>query len=731
MYLENYGIYADLVTNGIIDVRTKDINKDNINQHFEWIINILKDGIDEDKITHLKVHVIFPDRIDLNLFIIDYMFNLLFWSMIVSIGETITSKYWFPSNMVPQTVNNYKAWIDDRMIRPNGSKFDNIKLNRSIDNSIFKFTELEPFQEFLANTVNIEDFLELMHQYPEFNDSIHFDPTNIPLEDLKEDAQKSANVQIRYIKNSNHCLRDSFIAGEGINPKQYKEVATNIGPKPTGHGDVYPHPIQGSYMNGGLRNVEEIVMDSAIGRVAQILQKQNVGQSGAFARNLGLNNCDSKLHLDPKYICDTKNFEVITIENSDMLDELDMRYYRLNPNGIEYCIDKRKDKQLIGQTIYLRSPMKCASAARGEGICYRCYGDLAYINRDINIGQIAAELLSSIYTQMLLSAKHLLESAIVKMTWTSIFYDLFDIDYNQISLREDYNYKGYRMIIDEIFEDEEDEDEETTGLVTNNGEVTNYIISFDIIDPKGERHNIKVSDAENDFDNIYIHEDFMKFLDEHAINDAGFYEIDMNKLVKFPALFTVDVKNNELSKTMKSIKNIIDNKKITKSYDTNTILSDFIKTNLAGNIKINSVHFEVLLMNQIRAFDDILELPDWTKTNENCQILTLNEALTNNRSITVRLQASKIARSLTHPSNRLLHRPSNMDPYYMEKPQEFLTEEYQVSSYKLKEVEKRVISPIYYIEDGKVTGGSIDFYNNSDVEEEEEQMSIDPSFIKD
>ena len=35
-----------------------------------------------------------------------------------------------------------------------------------------------------------------------------------------------------------------------------------------------------------------------------------------------------------------------------------------------------------------------------------------------------------------------------------------------------------------------------------------------------------------------------------------------------------------------------------------------------------------LIMNQIRAADDILELPDWTHENEPCQILTLNESLT-------------------------------------------------------------------------------------------------------
>lgn len=430
-----------------------------------------------------------------------------------------------------------------------------------------------------------------------------------------------------------------------------------------------------------------------------------------------MNNCDSKLHWDPRYICDTKNFEVITIENSDMLDEYDMRYYRTNPKGIDYKIDKRFDKHLIGQTIYLRSPMTCASAARGDGICYKCYGDLAYTNRDINIGQIAAELLSAIYTQMLLSAKHLLESAIVKMNWTPEFYEWFTVDFNQISLKEDMNFKGYKMVIEDITEDDGEDDEES-GLVDNSGESASYVLSFDIVDPKGTVHTIKVSDTENDYDSIYLHEDLISALEENGTNDDGMYEIELNKLTKYPALFNIDVKNNELSKTMKAIKNIIDNKKITKSYDRNSILSDFVKTNLAGNIKINSVHFEVLLMNQIRAVDDILEMPDWTKENEDCQILTLNEALTNNRSISIRLQASKIARTITHPSNRLLHKTSNMDPYYMEKPQDFLTSEYVESTYKLKNVEKKVISPIYYI-DNRVTGGSIDVKPNMDEEEED------------
>ena len=696
LFLENYGVYSELVQNGYITVNTGDLNNSNIDQHFQWIINILNDGIEDPNIQHLRVKVIFVDGKDVDLFIIDYMYNLMFWSTIVSAGQPITSFFFYDSVTQPITKKNIKKYIDNKFIKLNLKTMDFIKLNQSIDRSIGKFRKLENYQMYLANTVNLEDTIDLMNSNPEFAATIHFDPTGIPLEDVKDAGMKAANLQIDIIKKSNHCLKDAFIAGEGISPKQFKEVNVNIGTKPNGQGGVYPHAIKGSFINSGLSNVEEMVIESSIGRIAQILQKQNVGQSGSFARNLGLNNQDSKLHKDPNYSCDTKNFEIINIENSDMLDEFNMRYYRLNPRGVEYLLDSERDTHLIGKTIYLRSPMTCASAAKGHGICYKCYGDLAYVNRDINIGQIASELLSSIYTQILLSAKHLLESAIVKMHWTDGFFDLFMIDYNQIMLKDDMNWKGYKLIIEEPNEIDEDDEEATL----NDDYMNYYVTGFKIVYP--DDHILEISTystSELSTDNIYIHQDLLDYLDKFETNDAGVYELDLAKLAQnVTTMFIVDVKNNELSKTMKAIKNIIDNKKTTKSYDCHSILADFIKTNLSGNIKMNAVHFEVLLMNQIRSAEDILELPDWSNENEPYQILTLSESLNNNRSISVRLQASKIARALTHPHNSRLKQPSNMDLFYMEQPQTFMTNEYVKSTYQPKmEYDKKVVKPVYFL----------------------------------
>ena len=64
-----------------------------------------------------------------------------------------------------------------------------------------KFRDLRIFQVYLANTLNLEDTIDLMRQYPEFNDTVHFNIDGIPLEDIKEAGMAVTNKQIKYIKN--------------------------------------------------------------------------------------------------------------------------------------------------------------------------------------------------------------------------------------------------------------------------------------------------------------------------------------------------------------------------------------------------------------------------------------------------------------------------------------------------------------------------------------------------
>ena len=685
-----YYPYKELCETGRQDIYTKDFNASNIARHFYSIINILRDGIETKEVHSMMVHIYFTNNVDVRLSIFDYTINLMFWQFCTATGEPIRDVHLVFFEDI--TKRSIKEYIDNIYIDKYRKTVPFIVLNNTIDDVIGKFRELRPFQMYLANTLNLEDTLELMRKYPEFNDTIHFSTEGIPIEDIKEAGIEATNKQIKYIKNSNHHLRDSFRTGEAISPKQYKEVAVNIGSKPDGQGSVFPHPIKHSFMNGGLQTPEELVIESSVGRVAQILQKTNVGESGAFARQLELNNQDTTLHVDPNYVCDTVHFEEVIIDNDSMWNMYDMRYYRENPNGVDKLLNakNKKDKErLMHRKLYFRSPMTCASAARGHGICYKCYGDLAYVNREINIGQIAAEGLSSIYTQILLSAKHLLESLVVKMEWSKGFYDYLQITFNTIALREDKFYKGCKLIIDQDICTLEELDDIDYNY---------YINSFIIKTPSGDEIKIKT----NNDDNLYFDKDFYDFLinnypDTSGAEETYYAEIDMMRLVDFPALFVVEIKNNELSATMDKIERLIDNKTVMSAYDRNTILREFISTNIQGNIKLNAVHFEVLLMNQMRDGEDDLEKPDWTNPNATYQMLTLSKALSNNQSIAIRLQSGKVDKILNNQQNRFICKPSVSDIYYMEQPQEYLSDEFISDDNRPKsDIEKSIRQPITF-----------------------------------
>ena len=657
-YLEEYYFpYKDLVINGYQEIYTKDLNKDNIDIMFDHGINILKDGIETPFVQNMIVNIHFVDKVDLRLSIFDYLFNLMFWRLRLMIDKKIYSVHlFFPDDI---TQKYCKEYIDNVFIDKNRKSIDIISLNQIIDGTIGKFREFRRFQTFLSNSLNLEDTIELMNKYPEFNDTMHLDVSNVPLEDVKEFGMDITRNQIKFIKDSDHCLSDSFRTGEAVSPKQYKEVAVNIGSKPDGRGSVYPVAVNHSFLNGGLQNPTELFIESSNGRVAQILQKNNVGESGEFARKLELNNQDTRLHQDPNYICGTRNFIKVHIDSDTKLRMYDLRYYRENPEGVDKLLDYKRDSNLKGKTLWFRSPMTCASAARGDGICYKCYGDLAYTNKEVNVGQIAAEGLSSIYTQTLLSAKHLLESNIIKTNWSEGFSNFFTAFFNTVALREDIDVRGCKLVINEDISLEDENDEIDYNY---------YINSFSVIDSVGQEFKIFTQDS----DNLYFTNDFLEFALKNYNEDRTAIEIDMEELSKFQSLFVMEIKNNELSQTMDKIKKLIDVKSVMKDYDKDSLLKEFTNTNILGNITLNAVHFEVLLMNQIRDAENELEKPDWNIPNQDYQILTLSTSLSHNPSITVRLQSTTPSKVLLDPSNRNLYRPSVNDLYFMKQPQEFL-----------------------------------------------------------
>lgn len=690
IYLENYGMYKDFVINGNMSVRVSDITRENWEQHFMGVLNIMRDCIDTELVnTNGAQHFITvdfctgnPDHV-VDLTIIDYWYNLTMWYLpLKASDEAIAIKPWhifFETDGIKTM--SIKKYIDKHFLQKYRTTIENIVLNRSIDECLVKLKHIDEFSLFLANTINLEDFRDLRNMSEEFRAATELTLENKTPEEVKTEGDAVMNRAIEIIKNSEHCLSPFFRAGEGVNAKQFKEFAINIGNKPDGRGGIYPVPVNKNFLSTGVNDLTSFTIEASTGRTAQIMLEENVGDSGHFARVLGLNNMDTFIHSDPNYTCNTVNFQRVLIKSNKYLDLFDNRYYRLTQDGMEYRLDASRDTHLIGQVLHFRSPMTCASAARGEGICYKCYGDLAHTNKDINIGKIAAELLSAELTQMMLSAKHLLEASIKSVNWSEGFSDIFDINYNTISFKNDEtsDFNKWKMILDpdEIYLEVENDDDSDMEV----REYNEYIYSFEMVDPSGNSHIIKTEDGDEEYtgEKIYISSYLNGIIRDYARPANDKIVLDISTVLKEEGemnspLFIVKILNNDLSRTLDRIQSTVDKKSVVEQFDRHMMLEELLDSAQSGGLKVYSSHAEVILSNQIRASEsNILNKPQWEFPDEEYTLLPLKKALKNNPSVTISASFEWISRMLYDPLTYKKNKASFMDLFFMESPQTYVS----------------------------------------------------------
>ena len=701
---KNYYVYADMVRNrSSYEVYVpEDLTINNIDEHIDGIFNILKDGIETDFIANCKIRVRWENT-SCRLSIVDYWYSLFMWCMILKTGHEIRPKHIFlgsKSNISEVAVRSnrifpwqiqrkdIRSYVDKYILTlDNKINFMNNKLNEIIADGLWRYSYIEHFAYYLANTINNEDDIDLMRASKEFDDLYHCDLSNTQFDKVKEAGMEITYKAMDIIKDSEyylgyeHGLTNSFRANEAVNPRQYQEASFNIGTKPNGAGGIYPYIINKSFKTGGVNDPLSYFIESSGARFAQILSKTNVGESGNFARLLGINNTDTILNLDPNYECMSQHYIKYNIKSKKHLSLIKNRYYRFNPRGIDYCIDQY-DESLVGKTVYLHSPMTCASNSAGHGICKRCYGDLFWTNSNINIGKIAAEILSAQLTQTLLSAKHLLETKIVSIVWNPEFKDFFDIDINSIKLLDGFDendLRRYTMIIDpdqvQLANDEEDtvsfEDEDGESISMSDSEdsgvYNEYITSFAIKYPDGS----EIQFGSTEQNELYISDELNKIIRKKAYASEGKVAIPLAAL-EDNILFYIKINNNEISKTMNDIINIINKSSVTESMTKDETLQSIVDLVIDGGLTIDSVHLEVILSNQIVDPEDITRKPNWNNPHALYRMFTLNQALTNNPSVIISLLYKDLHKVLYNPLTFTKHAPSFFDLFFHEQPQVYM-----------------------------------------------------------
>ena len=674
--LNNYGMYIPLIETSRITIKSEDINWKTWDEHFNSIYNIMRDGIETEQVQSMIITVDFGDM-QVELYIFDYWFNLIMWKLKCPLGEPIRPKDLLFDDFI--RAKHIKQYID-KFLEENIEKYSNVILNNIIDDCLFEFSKIDTFAWYLSNTIDVDSFVTLWYECPEAREIMSIKmatPDNtVPIEQTMSVGTEASNKLLAMIRESDMCLSDIVKAGQGMSNKQFKEFATHIGPKPNGKGGTFPYILDTNFLMGGVNSTAAYAIESAIGRIAQLIVKGNVGDAGYFANILKLNNIDTNIYPDKNYDCGTNNLIHITLENEDMARRFVKSWFRYSPNGVEMVLTDRMVPFIVGKTIYIRTPMTCASHAKGRGICYKCYGNLAYTNEEKNAGEIASEILSAQLTQKMLSAKHLLESAIIKLEWSHGFKDYFQVDYNTISIRDEIDVKKMKIKINIDSIDAQSEDDYAEDRMFNE-----FVTSFVLVLPTGQE--LPVFTSSND--SLFITQPLNELLRKTKEDEEGNIIVDLSKLEGLP-LFMIEIRNNELTQGLNLIKGLINNKSNIEKMENKTIsnwLQQLLETCIKCDMEIHAVHLAVILSNQIRHIDYELEKPEWEYPNEPYEMVTLNQALTKNPSITISMLYKKLGNVLFNPISFRKHKASQLDPFFMVKPHEVIQNKVKITDTKI------------------------------------------------
>lgn len=708
MAITYYGVFTPLSTGNPVTIYTKDITKESIDEMQRDMKDVFLDYIENRDVQRSKVTFIFDDGKVVNLPAAYALINIVVWGFIVKTDQTIKPYHLF-FNKKGITNGYIKQYIDKYVIIPVRDKESNDRmvihdLNRTIYDTLRDLKFVDKFAWYFNNSINMEDFIMMYYSCPGFKEIMDRHNSNyysqFKPEDMNQAALDDMNKLIDYMINAKKyigrdcCLTDALRAKEGIKPKQAREMYVNIGVKPNGKGGIFPYVVNTSYISGGANNTAFHILESLIARIAQILSKKNTSRSGHFSRIMILNCANTRKYtipysnkLDPSYDCGTRNFLEYYVEDEKALKKIADRWYRTHPMGMEHRLSNvynvvNENRDLIGRTIYLRSPIKCLSAANGRGICRKCLGELYNIVPATNIGIYSVTNLTERLTQMMLSAKHLLEAKIDRIGFdTSILSEeeiskLVLIDDGTIFINPNIpDYKKWNLVLNDIqfemvaaptSEDDDGDDDSIDDTVT-------YVNTFYL---KKSGTNDVITLKTDNIDNLELSDWLNKYIEtRHLDEDGEDIVIPVSTILEENApLFNVGIHNDDMAERLESVIKIIDLKANTDSYTAESFvkaLSD--KLNDIGLDHIMSVHLEVIIMNQIRDAENILLMPDWSSPNQQSyQILTLKKAVMTHPSISIAMQSENVAKMLYSPLTFEKKQASPYDLMYMTQPQKFL-----------------------------------------------------------
>lgn len=608
------------------------------------------------------------------MYINHFLTHLILWQPFIKFKTKIDNSF-IVGDISNLTNNSLRDFYNSKIINNFIKEESSAQLNLEISKVQEKLKKIsEDYSMIMAVSTSVKDVIDLMQRYPEIRELLYYTPPkHAQPKEIEDDYNKKGRKLIKLLKTVDSPFKTLLNAGEGIKTKQFIQYLLCIGFQSDIDGSTYPIPIQSSFFNKGLQSASEYLLDATSGRKALIFNKEYTGKSGYFSRRLSQLAMDTMLHEDPTYDCGTKHYIPYKVKSKEHLLLINEMMYKKKKNSMmSKTINFKKDKDLIGETIYLRSPLTCA----GEKVCHRCYGGLSHINNDINIGIYGAEEISSRIMQGILSSKHLLttNSSLVELAgeygkFVSIDANTIIFDPDDVYVNSKNRKVSYYLVIyeeDVVISDEDDE--------YDNKEFTKTTSKFYIKNNKGDiiEEIYDKNGAEFFIPNHVEQSAITKSIeieDDEEEDERIEYWIPLLGLNPGEPVFFIDIQNNELTKPLKDIISLLDNKNHLGCETLEDLIEKTAELMVSSGMVFGSamVHFTTAIRDIIRRPDKLTKRPNFKNEDIEYQILTIKTALYNNPSILVSLSFEQVGRQLKKPETFKKNGKSILDPLFFEK----------------------------------------------------------------
>lgn len=631
---------------------------------FQDLLDIMKYAFEIDEVRHQTINVKFrkASKKHITMEIRHLLSNMILWKPFIQIDKVDILDESFIFDFSDFNIGKLQKYMNNVILKNHDGDF--ASKNAAINDICHSITNIShAFCLLMGLGVSLYDIHQIEMRHPEASEIMHgtIDVTREPgeIEKELEDRTKTLIDIITHDEVMND-MRPLFASGSGIKPAQFKELMVKIGFKADLSGNTIPIMINSSFLMDGLNKPSSYFINAMSGRKAALLSKISISRPGAFAKKLSQSVTSVGYLRNDNEGCDSVVAIHYTINDDQFLKMLNGRWYYDNMGNLKQ-LNYERDKDLIGKTIEFKSPITCAS---DDGVCKYCYGHLFETNRSMfSPGVLASLKLTEKLSQGVLSAKHSQTTHSNAISFNDDFNDVFETISTDITLREESMIDDTLYIRMNNVQSEELDDSEFY-----------FVDDFDIInDSKKVLYHI----AENNGAKLYLSESLVsKYKAFKAKKAYDACVISLDDIDDDENLFTIEVKNQELTDPIKVFEGFLNRKDHMGCKTISELCQRFAESLINLGTTYDLVHMEMVIRSIIRKKSNILEYPDFSAAGNpyDWQIIRLNDSLYYNPSALVSLPYGYLRKQLLSTELYEKTAPSHLDALFVPNLSQYLPE---------------------------------------------------------